>query len=106
MLPGACPGTHRAADSGDGDPCRRESDFNPDVHWQAADGCLVTTFKIYHGTHVGEFLGIAPTGRKIQFEAVDVMRVVDGKIVEHLGRGKPLLLRAAARGLPATGQSI
>jgi hypothetical protein len=28
----------------------------------------VTTYKTYHGTHRGEFLGVAPTGRKIQFE--------------------------------------
>ena len=26
---------------------------------------------------------MAPTGRKIQFETVDVMRVRDGKITEH-----------------------
>ena len=28
---------------------------------------------------------MAPTGRKIQFETVDVMRVRDGKIAEHWG---------------------
>ncbi|MGV9269109.1 ester cyclase [Kitasatospora sp. NPDC003701] len=60
-------------------------DFRPEIHWQAADGNLVTTFKTYHGTHHGEFLGIAPTGRRIQFETVDAMRVVDGRITEHWG---------------------
>jgi predicted ester cyclase len=45
----------------------------------------VTTYKTYHGTHRGEFLGVAPTGRTIQFETVDVMRVRDGKITEHWG---------------------
>jgi predicted ester cyclase len=38
-----------------------------------------------HGTHRGGFLGVAPTGRKIQFETVDVMRVRNGKITEHWG---------------------
>ena len=52
-------------------------DFCADIHWQLADGDRVTTYKTYHGTHEGEFFGIAPTGRKIQFEAVDVMRVRD-----------------------------
>jgi predicted ester cyclase len=28
---------------------------------------------------------VAPTGREIQFETVDVMRVRDGKITEHWG---------------------
>ena len=34
----------------------------------------VTTYKIYHDTHVGDFLGIAPTGRTIQFETVDAIQ--------------------------------
>ena len=60
-------------------------DFHADIHWQAADGELVTTYKTYHGTHEGMFLGMAPTGRKIQFETVDVMRVRNGKITDHWG---------------------
>jgi ketopantoate reductase len=49
------------------------------------DGDCVTTYKTYHGTHEGPFLGIAPTHRKIHFETVDVMRVRNGKITEHWG---------------------
>ena len=60
-------------------------DFHADIHWQRVDGDVVTTFKTYHGTHLGKFLGVVPTGRKIQFETVDVMRVRDGKIAEHWG---------------------
>jgi steroid delta-isomerase-like uncharacterized protein len=60
-------------------------DFHANIHWQAADGELITTFKTYYGTHRGDFLGLAPTGRSIYFETVDVMRVHDGKITEHWG---------------------
>lgn len=60
-------------------------DFRPEIHWQSVDGDLVTTFKTYHGTHQGDFLGIAATGRTVQFETVDAMRVRDGRIVEHWG---------------------
>jgi steroid delta-isomerase-like uncharacterized protein len=60
-------------------------DFRAEIHWQAADGNLVTTYKTYYGTHQGEFLGIAPTGRQVHFETVDAMRVRDGKISEHWG---------------------
>jgi steroid delta-isomerase-like uncharacterized protein len=60
-------------------------DFHADIHWQLADGDRVTTYKTYHGTHRREFLGVAPTGRKIHFETVDVMRVRGGKITEHWG---------------------
>ena len=61
------------------------ADFHAVIHWQAVDGDLVTTYKTYHGTHKGVFLGVAPTGKKIQFETVDAMRVKDGKITEHWG---------------------
>jgi steroid delta-isomerase-like uncharacterized protein len=60
-------------------------DFHAVIHWQTAEGNLVTTFKTYYGTHKGTFLGIPPTGKTIQFETVDAMRVVDGKITEHWG---------------------
>jgi steroid delta-isomerase-like uncharacterized protein len=60
-------------------------DFYAVIHWQIADDDRVTTYKTYHGTHKGTFLGVAPTGRKVQFETVDVMRVRNGQIAEHWG---------------------
>ncbi|MGL4961622.1 MAG: ester cyclase [Inquilinus sp.] len=60
-------------------------DFRPEIHWQRADGDVVTTYKTYHGTHLGEFLGVPATGRRVQFETVDAMRVHNGRIVEHWG---------------------
>ena len=60
-------------------------DFRPEIHWQTVDGDIVTTYKIYHGTHLGDFLGVAPTGEAIHFETVDAMRVRDGKITDHWG---------------------
>jgi steroid delta-isomerase-like uncharacterized protein len=60
-------------------------DFHAEIHWQTADGEIVTTYKTYYGTHKGTFLGLTPTGRKIHFETVDAMRVHNGKITEHWG---------------------
>ena len=37
------------------------------------------------GTHLGEWLGMKPTGKRIHMTGVDIDRVVDGKIVEHGG---------------------
>jgi len=62
-------------------------DFHAEIHWQLADGDRVATYKTYHGTHEGTFLGIAPSHRKIHFETVDVMRVQNGKITDHWGVG-------------------
>jgi len=67
-------------------------DFRAEIHWQLADGDRVTTYKTYHGTHEGPFLGIAPTHRKIHFESIDVMRVQNGKITDHWGVGNLLSL--------------
>ncbi|MCC5090455.1 ester cyclase [Xanthomonas campestris] len=60
-------------------------DFRPVIHWQTVQDDVVTTFKTYHGTHLGPLFGIAPTERSVQFETVDAMRVRDGKITEHWG---------------------
>jgi steroid delta-isomerase-like uncharacterized protein len=60
-------------------------DFRPEIHWQTVEDDVVTTFKIYHGTHLGPMFGIEPTGRTVKFETVDAMRVRDGRIVEHWG---------------------
>jgi predicted ester cyclase len=37
------------------------------------------------GTHKGEFMGIAPTGKQIAIEMVDIVRVSGGKIAERWG---------------------
>lgn len=37
------------------------------------------------GTHTGEFLGRAPTGKRFTVRNVQVMRIVDGKRVERWG---------------------
>lgn len=36
---------------------------------------------LLEATHTGTFLGIAPTGRRVAYEAVDMLRVADGRIV-------------------------
>ena len=80
-------------------------DFRAEIHWQAADGELVTTYKTYHGTHQGTFLGVAPTGRKIHFETVDVMRVRNGKITEHWGVANLFSLMQQLGAWPTTTQA-
>jgi steroid delta-isomerase-like uncharacterized protein len=75
-------------------------DFHAVIHWQAVDGDLVTTFKTYHGTHRGPFFGIAPTGREIQFETVDAMRIRDGQITDHWGVANLFSLMAQLGALP------
>ena len=34
-------------------------------------------------THLGEFMGIPPTGKPITWSCIDIWRIADGKFVEH-----------------------
>jgi serine phosphatase RsbU (regulator of sigma subunit)/predicted ester cyclase len=58
----------------------------PDYHgadeFQIAEGDLVAGRLVFHGTHQGEFMGLAPTGEQWTFEGLSAIRVRDGKIVE------------------------
>jgi steroid delta-isomerase-like uncharacterized protein len=49
-----------------------------------AEDDYVVVHHRFRGTHSGAFVGIPPTGKTVDFQAVDIYRVVDGKIVaEH-----------------------
>ncbi|MEU4190479.1 ester cyclase [Kribbella sp. NPDC026611] len=48
-----------------------------------AEGDKVVTKKTMSGTNAGEFAGVPATGRRVTFQYVDIMRVRDGRIVEH-----------------------
>lgn len=58
-------------------------DFHAVIHDQIAEGDKVVTRKVFHGTHRGELMGIPPTGREVQIEVIDIVRLEDGQIVEH-----------------------
>lgn len=52
---------------------------------QFVDGDTVISEFIMEGTHLGEWLGMKPTGEKLRMTGVDIDRFADGKIIEHGG---------------------
>jgi predicted ester cyclase len=58
-------------------------DFSVQIKHQVAEGDKVATLKTFSGTHEGEFMGIPPTGSRVSFDVFDLLRVRDGKVVEH-----------------------
>jgi steroid delta-isomerase-like uncharacterized protein len=48
-----------------------------------AEGDRVVTKKTFTGTHTAELNGIPPTGKRVSIQYVDILRLRDGKIIEH-----------------------
>lgn len=55
------------------------------VDHQIAEGEWVATSVTMRGTQLGEWAGIRPTGKPIEVTAVNIDRVVEGRIVQHGG---------------------
>ena len=47
------------------------------------DGDMVACRYTVRGTHLGEFLGAAPTGNRVEFHGQTMVRFTDGKAVER-----------------------
>ncbi len=60
-------------------------DLSATVEQQTVDGEWVTTRVTMRGTHRGEFLGVAPTGKAVEVMHISLDQVVEGKVVEHFG---------------------
>jgi predicted ester cyclase len=76
-------------------------DFRARIHDQVSEGDKVVTRKTFHATHEGEFMGIPPTGAELTFDVIDIVRVRDGRIVEHWNVVDQLALLRQLGAVPA-----
>lgn len=60
-------------------------DLRVEIYDQIAENDKVTTRKAIIGTHKGVLMGIEPTGKQIRIEVIDIVRLKNGKYVEHWG---------------------
>jgi steroid delta-isomerase-like uncharacterized protein len=58
-------------------------DYHNDIEDMIAEGDRVAVHVMCRGTHRAEFMGIAPTGRSVEFSAVSIFRFAGGKVVER-----------------------
>ena len=81
----------------------------PDLHHTVedlvAEGDKVAPRLTLQGTQQGEFQGLPPTGRQVTFTGINLMRLEDGKIVEHWSNGNTLGMLQQLGAIPAPGQS-
>ena len=61
----------------------------PDIHFkiesQIAEKDMVVTLWTLTGTHEGEFMGVAATGKELRIPGASVTRLAGGKLVENWG---------------------
>jgi steroid delta-isomerase-like uncharacterized protein len=57
-------------------------DLQTTIEELIAEGDKVVVRHTWRGTHKGDFQGVFPTGKQVQFGSVEIYRIVEGKIVE------------------------
>ena len=70
-----------------------------------AEGDKVATRKTFHGTHRGEFMSIPPTGQRVSIGLIDIVRIVDGRVVEHWSMGDNLGMMQQLGVIPQPGDT-
>lgn len=57
-------------------------DFHMTIEDLIAEADVVVGRFTQGGTHQGEFMGVAPTGRQVQFTEIGILRIAGGQVVE------------------------
>ena len=60
-------------------------DLHVDIDDLISEGELVVFRGRFTGTHLGDFAGVGATGRRVEFEAIEIFKVKDGRIAESWG---------------------
>jgi len=79
-------------------------DFRITVEDLIAEGDKVVCRSTRTGTHKGEWLGIAATGKKVTWTYISIYRIEGGKIVEEWYEGDYLGLMQQLGAIPTPGQ--
>ena len=66
-----------------------------------AEGDKVVVRSLMRGTHQGMFMGIPPSGNPVQITGIDVIRVAEGRFVEHWGNQDDLGMMQQIGAVPA-----
>lgn len=78
-------------------------DFRATIEHLIAEGDLVVVSMTWRGTQKGEFMGMPPTGKSISIEVIDIIRLAEGKFVEHWGIMDSMGMMQQLGAMPAPG---
>jgi predicted ester cyclase len=76
------------------------SDQRWEIHRVIGEGDTVVVQATHHARHTGELMGILPTGRKVAYDYVHIVRFREGKVAEHWGVRDDLTLMRQLGVLP------
>ena len=57
-------------------------DIQVTIEDQVAEGDKVSTRRTWRGTHQGPYRGLAPTGKRVTWTQISIVRLSEGRIVE------------------------
>ena len=70
-----------------------------------AEGDQVAIHWRIDGTHKGDFLGVAATGKPVTFQGIALLRITDGKIADDIAYWDNQSILEQLGAVPATGQA-
>ncbi|MBI2913490.1 MAG: ester cyclase [Chloroflexi bacterium] len=76
-------------------------DMRVTVHDMIGEGDKIAARYTMTGTHRGEFMGMAPTGKPIEVSAMDIVRFAGGKVAEHWGITDQMAMMQQLGAIPA-----
>jgi steroid delta-isomerase-like uncharacterized protein len=78
-------------------------DLSLSHHTIVAEGDFLAYRVLGTGTHEGEFAGVPPTGKQVNFQLMEIMRFEDGKAVERWGEIDQLGILMQLGAIPTPG---
>ena len=67
-------------------------DLDSTIDLLIAEGDIVAGRMTTTGTHTGEFMGIPATGKRVTFTETHIVRIANGKAVEHWGNSDDMAM--------------
>ena len=79
-------------------------DLQATIEDTVAEGDKVVARITMSGTHQGEIMGIAPTGKQVKIGVIDILRIANNKVTERWGQEDLLGMMQQLGVVPPPGQ--
>jgi steroid delta-isomerase-like uncharacterized protein len=79
-------------------------DFKATIGDIVAEGDKVVIRQTWSGTQKGDFMDVPATGKRVSFGVIDILRIAEGKVVEHWGLMDSMTMMQQLGAIPVPGQ--